>query len=74
MELYPELPPGMLRLPLAQVACIPHARGGPFGGLYLFSTPARLMRPVLQVDGGGLELIGSLEQVRGARGWRRRRK
>ena len=51
-----------------EVAHIPPSEAGAYPGLYLFSSPARFMRPVLQLGGGGLiagsvELIGSLEQA-----------
>ena len=50
-----------------ELALIPHVRGGAFPGLFAFSAPARLMRPVRQVGGEGgagqVELIGSLEQA-----------
>ena len=32
-------------------------------GLYLFSSPARLMRPVRNLRGQKIELLGSFEQV-----------
>ncbi len=48
-----------------EVAHLPHMMGHPYGGLYLFSQSARMMRPVRYwAGGGGLELIGTLEQVR----------
>ena len=31
--------------------------------LYLFSTPARMMRPVLNLAAGKVEMIGTFEQV-----------
>ena len=51
-----------------EVAHIPPSEAGAYPGLYLFSSPARFMRPVLQMGDGGLtagsiELIGSLEQA-----------
>lgn len=46
-----------------EVAYIPHQRGGSYGGLYLFTHAARMMRPVQQLGSfGGLELLGTLEQ------------
>jgi hypothetical protein len=48
-----------------EVAHLPHLMGHPYGGLFLFSQSARMMRPVRYwAGGGGLELIGTLEQVR----------
>ncbi|KCV69185.1 DNA-directed RNA polymerase I subunit RPA2 [Fonticula alba] len=46
-----------------EVAFIPALECGPFPGLYLFSTPARFMRPVRHLGTNTVELIGSLEQV-----------
>ena len=50
-----------------EVAHIPPSEAGAYPGLYLFSSPARFMRPVLQMGGGltagSVELIGSLEQA-----------
>ena len=37
--------------------------GGAFPGIYVFSTPSRMLRPVTQHPGGKTEFIGSLEQV-----------
>ena len=34
-----------------------------YPGLYLFSTPARMMRPVLNLAAGKVEMIGTFEQV-----------
>jgi len=50
--------------PDLEVAHLPHMMGHPYGGLFLFSQSARMMRPVRYwAGGGGLELIGTLEQV-----------
>ncbi|EIE18403.1 beta and beta-prime subunits of DNA dependent RNA-polymerase, partial [Coccomyxa subellipsoidea C-169] len=46
-----------------EVALVPYEAGGPYPGLYLFSGPARMIRPVLQLPGGCPELIGTLEQI-----------
>jgi hypothetical protein len=55
--------------PDLEVAHLPHMMGHPYGGLFLFSQSARMMRPVRYwAGGGGLELIGTLEQVRGGGG------
>ena len=35
-----------------------------YPGLYIFSTPARMMRPVLNLAASKVEMIGSFEQVR----------
>ena len=34
-----------------------------YQGLYIFSTPARMMRPVLNLAAGKVEMIGTFEQV-----------
>lgn len=51
-----------------EIAHIPPSDAGAYPGLYLFTSPARFMRPVRQLGAGGLvagsiELIGSLEQA-----------
>ena len=38
-------------------------RNGQYPGLFLFSTPARMMRPVVNLSTKSEELIGSFEQV-----------
>ena len=45
-----------------EVVFLPHAPGTPYGGIFLFSQSARMVRPVRQLLGGGLELLGTLEQ------------
>ena len=47
-----------------EIAFIPKTDAGLYAGFYLFSTPARLIRPVhnLRVS-GAVEMIGVLEQV-----------
>jgi len=49
--------------PSLEVALIPFTDGGPYPGLFLFTSPARFARPVRQMGGGQEELIGSLEQA-----------
>ena len=46
-----------------EAAHVPFERGGAYPGVFLFTSPARLLRPVLQLPGGAHELIGSLEQT-----------
>lgn len=36
---------------------------GQFPGLFLFTGNARMMRPVLDLNSGQIELIGTFEQV-----------
>ncbi|CAL8465768.1 g5304 [Coccomyxa elongata] len=55
--------PETLVPPDLEVALVPYERGGPFPGLFLFTSPARMIRPVVQLPGGSSELIGTLEQV-----------
>ena len=42
---------------------MPLLKGGQYPGLFLFSTPARMMRPMLNLATKTKELIGSFEQV-----------
>ena len=37
--------------------------GGPFPGLFLGTAPARMLRPVTNLELGRTELIGPMEQV-----------
>ena len=46
-----------------EVAHVPFERGGPYPGIYLFTSAARMARPVRQLPGGSLELVGALEQA-----------
>ena len=47
-----------------EVALIPaRGPGGQYPALYLYSTDARLMRPVLNLSCQRVEYIGTLEQV-----------
>jgi|TARA_B100001142_G_scaffold317492_1_gene358498 DNA-directed RNA polymerase I subunit RPA2 len=58
VSLPPRVPPTL------EVGYIPPCEGGgAFPGLFLFTSPARLMRPVKQLSSGCIELISSLEQV-----------
>lgn len=53
--------------PSLEVALVPPAEEGGegvFPGLYLFTRPARMIRPVLQLATRRTELLGVLEQVR----------
>eukprot|EP00559_Dactyliosolen_fragilissimus_P003415 CAMPEP_0184857366 /NCGR_PEP_ID=MMETSP0580-20130426/2536_1 /TAXON_ID=1118495 /ORGANISM="Dactyliosolen fragilissimus" /LENGTH=1332 /DNA_ID=CAMNT_0027352931 /DNA_START=45 /DNA_END=4043 /DNA_ORIENTATION=- len=54
---FPTVPPTL------EVALIPPGiKGGPYPGLYLFTTAARMVRPVLNRSTGKMELIGPMEQ------------
>ncbi|KAJ3188155.1 hypothetical protein HDU85_005304 [Gaertneriomyces sp. JEL0708] len=46
-----------------EIGYVPPSRGGQFPGLYLFSTPARMMRPVTYLVGNKLDMVGPFEQV-----------
>ena len=46
-----------------EIAVVPPLKGGQFPGLFLFSTPARMMRSVLNLATQTKELIGTFEQV-----------
>jgi hypothetical protein len=47
-----------------EVAYVPCTSAGMYPGLFLSTTPSRLLRPVKQLQGeGAVELIGPLEQV-----------
>ena len=47
-----------------EIAVVPPLKNGQFPGLFLFSTPARMMRAVLNLATQTQELIGTFEQVR----------
>lgn len=46
-----------------EIAVVPRLKNGQFPGLFLFSTPARMMRAVLNLATQTNELIGTFEQV-----------
>ncbi len=54
----PQVPPTL------EIGFVPALDCGQFPGLFLFTTPARMMRPVLNMATNTTELIGSFEQVR----------
>lgn len=45
-----------------EVAYVKAAPGSTWGGIFMFSQAARMVRPVKQLIGGGLEFLGPLEQ------------
>ena len=49
--------------PTLEIGYVPFVKGGQFPGLFLFTTPARMLRPVRNLSTGTTELIGSFEQV-----------
>lgn len=46
-----------------EIVHVPSSYGGEYPGLYIFSTPARMMRPVKCLANGKLDMIGTFEQV-----------
>lgn len=46
-----------------EIGYVPTSHGGQYPGLYLFSTPARMMRPVKYLANDKTDMIGSFEQV-----------
>lgn len=55
---------GLHDVPLdLEIGYVPVSKGGQYPGLYLFSTRARMMRPVKYVANGQLDSIGSFEQI-----------
>ncbi|PPQ66740.1 hypothetical protein CVT26_009541 [Gymnopilus dilepis] len=55
---------GKMDVPLdLEIGFVPESHGGQYPGLYLFSTKARMMRPVKYLANGKNDQIGSFEQV-----------
>ena len=50
---------------LLEIGLILPTKNGVYPGLFLFSTPGRMVRPVLNLAMNAKEWIGSFEQVRG---------
>ncbi|KAI9303075.1 hypothetical protein BJ944DRAFT_166080 [Cunninghamella echinulata] len=46
-----------------EIANVPISYGGEYPGLYIFSHPARMMRPVKYLGNGKTDMIGTFEQV-----------
>ncbi|KAG0233969.1 DNA-directed RNA polymerase I subunit rpa2 [Actinomortierella wolfii] len=46
-----------------ELGYVPISRGGQYPGLYIFSQPARMMRPVRYLANGKTDMVGSFEQV-----------
>ncbi|KAJ3010105.1 hypothetical protein HKX48_007581 [Thoreauomyces humboldtii] len=46
-----------------EIGYVPATRGGQYPGLFLFSTPARMMRPVKYLLDGQKDMVGPFEQV-----------
>ena len=49
--------------PTLEIGLVPVTKAGQYPGLFLFTTPARMMRPVTNLRTKTEELIGSFEQV-----------
>ena len=55
---------GLHDIPLElEIGMVPPSRGGQYPGLYLFSTRARMMRPVKYLANNRDDQVGSFEQV-----------
>ncbi|KAI6100213.1 hypothetical protein F5141DRAFT_1009448 [Pisolithus sp. B1] len=55
---------GLHKVPLdLEIGFVPESKGGQHPGLFLFSTPARMMRPVKFLANGRDDLVGPFEQV-----------
>ncbi|KAH7887491.1 hypothetical protein F5I97DRAFT_2009198 [Phlebopus sp. FC_14] len=55
---------GLHRIPLdLEIGFVPESKGGQYPGLFLFSTRARMMRPVKFLPNGKDDQVGPFEQV-----------
>ena len=55
---------GLHKVPLdLEVGFVPESKGGQYPGLFLFSSRARMMRPVKFLANGKDDQVGSFEQV-----------
>jgi DNA-directed RNA polymerase I subunit RPA2 len=48
---------------MTEVVLVPKKEGGQSAGLYLFTSSARMMRPVMNLAANKIEWIGTFEQV-----------
>lgn len=46
-----------------EIGFVPTSRGGQYPGLYIFSQPARMVRPVRELSTGQIDWVGPFEQV-----------
>lgn len=46
-----------------EIAFVPRTQNGQYPGIFLFSAPARMMRPVYNLAARAVELVGTFEQV-----------
>lgn len=49
--------------PTLEIGLVPNIPCGQYPGLFLFTTPSRMMRPVTNMATNTTELVGSFEQV-----------
>ena len=55
---------GLMEVPLdLEIGFVPESKGGQYPGLFLFSTRARMMRPVKFLANGRDDQVGPFEQV-----------
>lgn len=54
---------GVLIPNTAEIVLVPKKQGGQYPGIFIFVGAARMMRPVLNLLAGQIELIGTFEQV-----------
>jgi DNA-directed RNA polymerase I subunit RPA2 len=55
---------GRMEVPMdLEIGLVPESKGGQYPGLYLFSTRARMMRPVKYLANGRDDQVGPFEQV-----------
>lgn len=59
----PSHPPSQVYQFTEVVLVLQRPHGGQFPGLYLFTTPGRMMRPVINLYTKSVEFIGTFEQV-----------
>ena len=46
-----------------EIAFVPRTQNGQYPGIFLFSAPARMMRPVYNLAARAVELVGTFEQI-----------
>lgn len=46
-----------------EIAFVPRIKNGQYPGIFLFTAPARMMRPVYNLAAQAVELVGTFEQV-----------
>ena len=48
---------------ILEIAYVPRTPNGQYPGIFLFSAPARMMRPVYNLAARAVELVGTFEQI-----------